>query len=126
MTNYLSQMPDEIIDIILLKCNESYDAHLADFVRYEYIMEEPMRKIYHEYTGTMKNGVPRGRGIICSSSRYINNTAETPASLATTYTNQVNQNHPTFQNITTAWLYKPFLYVIHNCSPLYKIRYTVS
>jgi len=111
MTNYLSQLPDEIIDLILLKCNESYEGH-ADgfknsFIQFEYIMDNPIRKIYHEYIGIMKNGYPNGTGTMYSGSSYID------------HDNSINN----LQRLATPWLYSPFIYIIRNCNPNYKLRY---
>ena len=73
MNNYFAQLPVELIDYILLLCNKSYDGS-GEFIRHEYI-ETPshtIRKIYHEYTGTMANGVPHGTGTMLRCSIYIN------------------------------------------------------
>ena len=115
MTNYLSQLPDEIIDLILIKCADSYECHsdgfAAPFIRFEYIIDQPIRKIYHEYTGRMKNGAPNGTGIMYSGSSYVEH-----------YDN-VEHDNKIIHKISTIWLYCPFIYIIHNCNQHYKLRY---
>lgn len=107
-SDYFSQLPDEVIDLIFMYCNRS-TAHPENnvFVRYEYIMQEPIRALYHEYAGDMSAGLPCGRGTMYSGSRYID--IEPPAYIGTFLKPRVS----------TEWLYKPLLYITTD----YKLRY---
>ena len=101
MTNYLLNLPDEIFDIILLKCTDHYNDHdnTSLFIRYEYIFSNPIKRIYYEYNGTMHNGKPNGFGTMYCGSAFLTSTAV-----------QDNITNPTHQPIATDWLYLPFLY----------------
>ena len=108
-SNSFSNLPDEIIDLIFSYCSRS-QSHPENnvFVRYEYIIQEPIRAIYHEYVGDMSAGLPCGRGTMHSGSRYID---IDPPSYISSF------NH---SRVSTEWLYKSLLYVAKD----YKLRYT--
>ena len=110
MNNYFAQLPDELIDYILLLCNQSCDG-CGEFIRHEYVEtpQHTIRKIYREYTGTMANGVPYGTGTMLRCSIYI------------------NSQPPDFGGFgATEWLYRPFLYILRNCNYNYKLRYLIT
>jgi len=114
MNNYFAQLPNELIDYILLLCNKSYDGSSV-FIRHEYIETDAstVRKSYHEYTGTMTNGVPHGQGTMLSCSIY-----------GGCKQNVSGANKP--NHMATEWLYRPFLYMIRNCNSCYQLQFMLE
>lgn len=109
--NYFLELPDEVIDLIFYHCAKSVQYPQNNvFVKYEYIMNEPIRARYHDYTGDMANGNPNGRGTMICGTRY---TDINPPEYIRTF-NQLN--------VSTMWLYKPFLYIMRK----YSLRYGSS
>jgi len=106
MTNYLFCLPEEILDIIFYHVGRNPHNNKNNvFVRFEYIINPVPRKIYYEYYGDMSSGKPHGRGTMTVGSNY-----ETIAINFTT-------------NVSTQWLYKPFLYTLRNN---YRLNYSNS
>jgi hypothetical protein len=113
--NYFAQLPQELIDYIFSLCNKSYMGS-GEFIRYTHIETDAStaRKTYHEYTGTMKDGVPHGTGTMLRCSTYgcrkqsISGAGKIP-------------NH-----MATEWLYRPFLYMIRNCDPGWQLRFMLE
>ena len=113
----LDNLPIEIIDLILNMCN--YDHPSGTFIKFEYIIQSSIRRIYHEYTGSMQNSQPHGTGTMFSGSRYTDQSGNT---LPLNTIMQENREQP-LQHFVTSWLYLPFLYMIPNLSKDYRLRY---
>ena len=82
--DYLSQLPEEILDLIFKWCSDSNSKdndHV--FIKYKYFSNH---RLYQEYRGDMMNGVPHGSGIMYQGRRmydeinneYLENGFETP------------------------------------------------
>ena len=100
-TDYLSQMPPEILDTIFKFCSDEHSGEpYPTFVQYQYGID---KRTYLEYQGEMDNGQPHGYG--------------------TMYTGSTQYAEPVFKNIDvsgykTFWMYVPLLYVYPKFKPI--------
>ena len=95
----LSQLPEEILDLVFLYCSESAikeDGHI--YIQYRYY---PDHRIYREYQGDMKDGVPNGKGRMYEGRKFF-----------TEIKNAYLKN-----GFQTPWIFLPLLYVYPKFEP---------
>jgi len=82
--DHLSQLPEEMLDLIFYFCSETNDRNDEHvYIKYKYY---PDHRLYQEYRGDMRNGVPHGNGIMYQGrsvyaeikNKYLENGFQTP------------------------------------------------
>ena len=89
----LSHLPDEMLDLIFFYCSESAareEGHI--YIQYKYYHDH---RIYREYQGDMKHGVPNGKGYMYEGRNFF-------AEMNNVYLKDGFQ---------TPWIFLPLLYV---------------
>lgn len=100
-TDYLSQLPNEILDRIFHFCSEeNKDPPYSTYIQFQF---EPNKLTYLEYEGEMENNVPHGFGKMYSGSKYGENL---------NYISRYNNGY------RTSWIFLPLLYVYPKYNPI--------